>query len=285
MESEILLDLASAIKRFKMYPYFDIANYLLMCMTVREDNSLQQFSGTMVFSRLHPLACWFGSMMLCFAGGLLGNFLLGEPLIAPLKNDKELITATIVWYLVNYAPFDFVYKLCKFSPIKLVISLLKEIQRTNKVHHGILFALRNFPGSYILVCVFGVLKGSASQHMRVFQRLVCGVWQPASLDILKPAVVTKGSLVAAILFILDYKGFINISDELLYLSVVIIVSLLRLFTAFGIDPFAPFENLFCSLFMGGLMDSLKRAAEKPDDVSMLTASTTISKNNTKAKEE
>jgi len=63
-------------------------------------------------------------------------------------------------YLINYAPFDFVYKLCKFSPIKLVISLLKEIQRTNKVHHGILFALRNFPGSYILVALFGVLKGS-----------------------------------------------------------------------------------------------------------------------------
>ena len=45
MESEILLDLASAIKRFKMYPYFDIANYVLMCMIVREDNSQQQFSG------------------------------------------------------------------------------------------------------------------------------------------------------------------------------------------------------------------------------------------------
>ena len=91
---------------------------------------------------------------------------------------------------------------------------------------------------------------------------------------------------AAILFILDFKGFVNISDELLYFAVVIIFSLLRLFAAFGIDPFAPFENLFCSVFMGGLMDSLKRAAaEKPEDAAAPTASTAINKNNTKAKEE
>jgi len=31
----------------------------------------------------------------------------------------------------------------------------------------------------------GVL-GSAAQHMRVFQRLVCGVWQPSSVELLKP---------------------------------------------------------------------------------------------------
>ena len=28
--------------------------------------------------------------------------------------------------------------------------------------------------------------GSGAQHMRVFQRLVCGVWQPTSVELLKP---------------------------------------------------------------------------------------------------
>jgi hypothetical protein len=286
MESEIIYDLASAVKRFKMYPYFDIANYILMCMSVREENLLHQFSGSVPFSRLHPLSCWFGSMMLCFAGGILGNFLLGEPLLAPFKNDKELITATIVWYLINYAPFDFIYKFCKFSPIKLIICLLKEIQRTNKVHHGILFALRNFPGSYILVALFGILKGSASQHMRLFQRLVCGVWQPAGLDILKPAVVTKASCIASILFLLDYKDFIDVPDELLYLSVVVLFIVLRVVIAYHVDPFAPFENLFCTIFMGGVLDSLKRAAKRPEDgMAVPSSSATAVKNNLKAKDD
>ena len=63
-------------------------------------------------------------------------------------------------YCINYAPFDFVYKLCKFMPVRLVIVSLKEVQRANKVHHGILFAYKNFPTSHFVIAVFGVLKGT-----------------------------------------------------------------------------------------------------------------------------
>lgn len=237
-----------------------------MCMTVREDNFPQQpGTGVQTFSRLHPLACWFGSMMLCFAGGILGNFLLGEPLLTPLQSEKEVLTATLVWYLINYAPFDFVYKICKFLPVRLVISLMKEFQRANKVHHGILFALKNFPGSHIIVCVFGTLKGSASQHMRVYQRLVCGLWQPTSVELLKPSIVTKASLIASIAFILLYENYVELPQPLVYLAVVAFFGLVRLFSMASVDIFSPFENLFCSIFMGGLMDALKRVTEKPED--------------------
>lgn len=234
-----------------------------MCLAVKEDNFPTQFSGTQIFSRIHPLSCWFASMMLCFAGGIMGNFLLGEPLLAPLKNEADVIMATIVWYLVNYAPFDCVYKFCKFTPIKLIISFLKEIHRANKVHQGILFALKNFPGSYVLVCIFGVLKGSASQHMRIFQRLMCGIWQPSSMDILKPSVVTKASLVVSTVFILEHKGFIDAPLEIIYFGVVIYFSLIRLFgLLFALDPFAPFENFFCCILLGGLADALKKVRRK-----------------------
>ena len=34
---------------------------------------------------------------------------------------------------------------------------------------------------------------------------------------------------------------------------------------FGVhDPFIPFENLFCALFLGGLVDSMKRAVGSKD---------------------
>jgi len=45
-------------------------------------------------------------------------------------------------------------------PIRLIISILKEVQRANKVHYGILFAMKNFPGAHIVVGVFGILKGA-----------------------------------------------------------------------------------------------------------------------------
>lgn len=269
MEMQTVLEAADAIKRLKMYPYFDVAHYILNCMAVREDTYPQQptgSAGVQSFSRLHPLACWFGSMMLCFAGGILGNFLLGEPLLSPFQSEKEVLTATVVWYCINYAPFDFVYKLCKFMPIRIVISILKEVQRANKVHHGVLFALKNFPGSHIVVGLFGILKGSAAQHMRVFQRLICGVWQPASVELLKPNPLTKACAVAAIAFILFYDGLIDFPIELVHLAVIVFFIIIRLFALlFNADVFSPFENLFCSVFMGGMMDALKRVTERTED--------------------
>jgi len=38
MDMETVLVAADAIKRFKMYPYFDVAHYILNCMVVRDDH-------------------------------------------------------------------------------------------------------------------------------------------------------------------------------------------------------------------------------------------------------
>ena len=71
---------------------------------------------------------------------------------------------------------------------------------------------------------------------------------------------------AAIAFILTYEGYVDLPLELVYLAVIVLFALVRLVSLlFGVDIFAPFENLFCSVFMGGVMDALKRATEKPED--------------------
>jgi trimeric intracellular cation channel len=62
-------------------------------------------------------------------------------------------------YAINYSPFDIVYKITKFLPVKVVIYCMKEIQRVSKVHHGIHFAAHIYPGGYVIMCVVGVLKG------------------------------------------------------------------------------------------------------------------------------
>ena len=53
---ETVLVAADAIKRFKMYPYFDVAHYILNCMAVRDD---------------HPPAtgsCYYASLLFIYWG-------------------------------------------------------------------------------------------------------------------------------------------------------------------------------------------------------------------------
>lgn len=60
-------------------------------------------AGAQQFSRKHPLSCWLSTMLVVFAGGMLCNGLLGEPILAPLKNTQQLMVATVVWYVSNAA--------------------------------------------------------------------------------------------------------------------------------------------------------------------------------------
>jgi len=72
--------------------------------------------------------------------------------------------------------------------------------------------------------------------------------------------------VAAIAFILLYDGLLDFPVELIHLSVIIFLVIVRLFLLlFSADIFSPFENLFCSIFMGGMMDALKRVTERTED--------------------
>merc|ERR1712045_966747 len=138
MDPEAFLDLANQVTKLKMYPYFDLAHAALCCLAVRDDLA----NGSLPFSRKHPLALWVSSMLVIFAGGILANLLLGEPVLAPLKNNNQLLLSTIVWYLIFYSPFDVGYKFFKFLPIKVICAALKEVYRAKKVHDGVTHAAK-----------------------------------------------------------------------------------------------------------------------------------------------
>lgn len=76
-----------------------------------------------------------------------------------------------------------------------------------------------------------------------------------------PCSYTKASLVASIIFVLDKKtDLISAPHALVYFGIVIFLVYFKLSSILlGIhDPFVPFENLFCALFMGGVWDSLAK---------------------------
>jgi len=268
MDPQTFLEIATVVTKLKMYPYFDVSNYILMCLMVREDNP--QSSGSTLFSRKHPLACWVASMLLCFSGSILGNLLVGESLLLPFRDHQAVATASVVWYFINYSPFDIVYKLAKFLPIKICICMLKEVQRVNKIHHGITYAMNLYPGSYLIIVIIGVVKGTGSSIMKTFMRLVCGQWVPNQNLALLPSFVSKGSLVASVLFICERKGLIDAPHSLIYFGLVLFFIYFKLSSLLlGIhDPFVPFENLFCAIFCGGMWDALQRAIGKEKPVEM-----------------
>lgn len=61
------------------------------------DSGISQFPGAQAFSRKHPLSCWLSTMLVIFAGGMVVNGLLGEPMLAPLKNTPQLVIGTVTW--------------------------------------------------------------------------------------------------------------------------------------------------------------------------------------------
>jgi hypothetical protein len=125
-----------------------------------------------IFSRKHPLSCWISSLVLCFAGSFLANFLLGEPIIATFKKHEDIITATIVWYLIFYSPFDLFYKITRLFPIKIILTVLKEVQRTYKIHHGVAYAAKLYPNAYLIHVIIGTAKGAGSGIIRVFEQVI-----------------------------------------------------------------------------------------------------------------
>jgi len=260
MDLQSLMDIATAVSKLKMYPYFDICNYVLMCLIVREDNAAG--ASGVSFSRKHPFACWLSSMLLCFASSILANLLVGESPLLPLKGNQDILTATLVWYLINYAPFDCFYKVVKIPPIKIVIYCMKEVQRAHKVHHGVHHAMKLFPGSYHIIVAVGVIKATGSNYLRPVTHYICRV-----PEFLYPTAVTKSCAIASILFILERKGIVEAPHALIYFGVVIFFINFRLAAVmFGIhDPFLPFENLACSVIFGGMWDALRRALGQSED--------------------
>uniref|UniRef100_A0A5K3F8T9 Trimeric intracellular cation channel type B n=1 Tax=Mesocestoides corti TaxID=53468 RepID=A0A5K3F8T9_MESCO len=268
MDPRIIDDIATSVAKLSMFPYFDIAHYVLMSTAIRDD--IPQ-SGSGVFSRKHPFACWFATMLMCFGGSILSNFVLGEPVFACFDDHRAVLTATAVWYLINYSPFDIVYNIYSIFTFRLLICAMKEVQRAKKISLGVSHAFHDYPHSMVTCVLVGLLKGTGSSIMRSFAALSIGVWKPKSIEFLVCSYTSKISLISAVVFYCDLMDLIPLHRNHLFLSVVGVLVYMRIaMLCFGLkDPFAPIENLICSIFFGGVVDALKTAVTRhmTDDAS------------------
>ncbi|MEQ2255622.1 Trimeric intracellular cation channel type B [Ilyodon furcidens] len=172
-------ELSHGLANLSMFPYFDMAHYIVSVMALREQ------PGVLDVSRVSPLACWFSSMLYCFGGAVLSGIMLAEPPVAPLSNGTSVLLASTIWYLVFYCPMDVVYSGAALLPLRLVLSGMKEVTRTWKVLGGVTQARSKYKDSLLVMIAIGWARGAGGGLISNFEQLVRGVWKPETNELLK----------------------------------------------------------------------------------------------------
>ncbi|CAF3365894.1 unnamed protein product [Rotaria socialis] len=260
MNKELLIYIGSQLSQIRLYPLFDICHYLLIAIQVRDDIQQCQ-TATQNFTRRHPLSCWLSTVLLCFSGSILTNFLLAESPLKDFIHHQHLLLATVCWYTVFYFPFDFINYLLRFLPIRLVIGIGKEIRRTKTIYDGVRLTLSLYPDSYIIVILIGAIRGCGETIMSSIDRLIRGVWLPAQHEFLFPSFATKACFLSSLIFLLYRIELLRFQHELIYLCVASIFIYVRIITSFfkQYDPFMPFENLSSGLLFNSWIDIISDA--------------------------
>ncbi|XP_042365876.1 trimeric intracellular cation channel type B [Plectropomus leopardus] len=255
-------ELSHGLANLSMFPYFDMAHYIVSIMALREQ------PGALEVSKVSPLACWFSSMLFCFGGAVLSAIMLAEPPVAPLSNSTSVLLASVIWYLVFYCPMDLVYCCAALLPLRLVLSGMKEVTRTWKVLGGVIQAHNKYKDGLLVMIAIGWAKGAGGGLISNFEQLVRGVWKPETNELLKMSYPTKITLIGAVLFALQQTHYLPLQKHhlMLFYTVFIVVNKSRMMlTGSSALPFANIESaIYKTLFSGhspyaALTDEVKRA--------------------------
>ncbi|XP_059381703.1 trimeric intracellular cation channel type B-like [Carassius carassius] len=235
-----LNELALGLSNLSMFPYFDMAHYIISVMSLREQ------PGALEVSQRSPFACWFSSMLYCFGGAVLSALMMADAPVAPLTNTTNLLLASLMWYLVFYCPLDAVYSLASVLPVRLVLTVMKEVTRTWKVLGGVTQAGRKYKDGLFVMIAVGWAKGAGGGLLRNFEQLVRGVWRPETNELLKMTYPTKVTLLGSVLFSLQQCHFLPIqTHHLIFIYTLFIVTNKTRMMLLGSSsyPFSAVESL------------------------------------------
>ncbi|CAK8680754.1 trimeric intracellular cation channel type B-A-like [Clavelina lepadiformis] len=202
-------------------------------------------------SRSQPFATWFMSMICCFGGGCLVHVFVGKPLLTPFTNTEMVILATIVWWLVFYAPADLFHSFLQPTPVKIVFLFLKEMLRTRKIMKGVALAREVYPSSLLLCTALGMLGACGGGFIKNTALLLRATWNQESIKTFSFSVISKCCLLFAALYNLQLDGQCPFSAKviaLLQTTTMFSVVVGALF-GFQLDFFSPLEGTLSSTFV------------------------------------
>jgi len=244
-----MVQMGKFLMEVDMFPTFFLAHFIIASILVREDS--KDLGPT--FRQDHPFTMWFCAIVAGLAGGFVVNFMFGDPLIELVKETSLIVFLTFVWYMMNYSPFDIVYKAAMSPLVILPASVLQECMRVRFIYLGLQKAAQLYPGSYFIIIAGGAINGNGYGFIKLVERLIRGKWTPKENDLLQVSYFTKSGIYASLVFLLHHTGLMTSPIELTYLATCVVFAINRMvITVLQVaDPLLQLEKPVCQLLFGG----------------------------------
>uniref|UniRef100_A0A3Q1MUQ6 Transmembrane protein 38B n=1 Tax=Bos taurus TaxID=9913 RepID=A0A3Q1MUQ6_BOVIN len=234
-------ELTLAFSRTSMFPFFDIAHYLVSVMALKHQ------PGAAALAWKNPLSSWFTAMLHCFGGGILSCVLLAEPPLRFLANNTNILLASSIWYIAFFCPCDLISQAYSFLPVQLLAAGMKEVTRTWKIVGGVTHANSYYKNGWIVMIAVGWARGAGGSIITNFEQLVKGFCIDCTET---PAKVT---LLGSVIFTFQQTKYLAISKHnLMFLFTVFLVAtkITMMITKTALVPFACFEDTLSRMLFG-----------------------------------
>ncbi|KAM9642422.1 trimeric intracellular cation channel type B [Trichechus inunguis] len=240
-------ELTLAFSRTSMFPFFDIAHYLVSLMAMKRQ------PGAVTVAWKNPFSSWFTAMLHCFGGGILSCILLAEPPVRFLANNTNILLASSIWYIIFFCPCDLVCQAYSFLPVQLLAAGMKEVTRTWKIVGGVTHANSYYKNGWIVMIAIGWARGAGGTIITNFEQLIKGTWKPEADEWLKMSYPSKVTLLGSVMFTFQHTKHLAISKHnLMFFYTVFLVAtkITMMLTETSTVSFAPFEDALGRMLFG-----------------------------------
>ena len=235
--------MADHVANVKMFPVYLTVHYLLVTLSLRSRPGAKQFA------KDHPFSSLFVSVTSCFGGAIIQSFVLGESLLKPFYNTRNVSLAAATWYLVMFSPFDVVEEFFSTKLCKGVLLVLKEVHRIRGITDGVLIGMKLQSGNWLLPLILGCIRGSGAKFlMRPLDHFMRGEVMSGH-ELLKPHFSTKMSVASSLFLLLQHDRYFKMSQPMMMLSLAATAAAFQLgmLLADIRDPYEYVENVVCSV--------------------------------------
>ncbi|XP_007516227.1 trimeric intracellular cation channel type B [Erinaceus europaeus] len=240
-------ELTLAFSRTSMFPFFDIAHYLVSLM------SLKNQPGAIDVAWRNPLSSWFTAMLHCFGGGILSCVLLAEPPLRFLANTTNVLLASSIWYIIFFCPCDLVSRGYSYLPVQLLAAGMKEVTRTWKIVGGVTHAYSYYKNGWIVMIAIGWARGAGGGVITNFEQLVKGAWKPQADEWLKMSYPAKITLLGSVIFTFQQTKYLGITKHNLmffYTMFLVATKVAMMVTDTPVMSLGPVEDTLSRMLFG-----------------------------------
>lgn len=249
---EIFDSYAEQLAKLPMLPVLQCIHYIIMNLKLRMGE------GALSFAYSHPMSSWVSSILTCFAGTFLTNFLLGNSLLSPLTDLEQIAILSVIWYLVFFCPLDLFTKVFMLKPLWIALLVVKEAHRAKNILKGVEISSTLYHDAWLVMIAVGTAKGAGSRLLRPVVMFAQGKVDAVN-EALYPSFVTKLSIVGSILFIVVQKRIVAFTTAEVLLGITCVGAFLQvlMYLSNTSDPFTYLEKAVAAVLF-------KEPAEKAD---------------------